>query len=82
MANSLAHTKWICKYHIVFTPKYRNKIICEEWKEIEIMEGHIIPDHVYVFKYTAQILCIPVQRVRKYDDDIGQAHKHKIQVWK
>ncbi|MED4376416.1 IS200/IS605 family transposase, partial [Schinkia azotoformans] len=30
MANkeySLAHTKWICKYHIVFTPKYRRKII-------------------------------------------------------
>ena len=23
MANSLAHTKWVCKYHIVFTPKYR-----------------------------------------------------------
>lgn len=27
MANSLAHTKWVCKYHIVFTPKYRRKII-------------------------------------------------------
>ena len=26
-ANSLAHTKWMCKYHIVFTPKYRRKII-------------------------------------------------------
>ncbi|MBE5075688.1 IS200/IS605 family transposase, partial [Anaerotignum lactatifermentans] len=25
MANSLAHTKWVCKYHIVFTPKYRRK---------------------------------------------------------
>ena len=25
--NSLAHTKWLCKYHIVFTPKYRRKII-------------------------------------------------------
>ena len=48
MAKSLAHTKWGCKYHIVFTPKYRNKIICEEWKEIEIMEGHIMPDYVYV----------------------------------
>ena len=48
MAKSLAHTKWVCKYHIVFTPKYRNKIICEEWKKIEIMEGHIMPDYVYV----------------------------------
>ena len=27
MANSLAHTKWNCKYHIVFIPKYRRKII-------------------------------------------------------
>lgn len=27
MANSLAHTKWVCKYHIVFIPKYRRKII-------------------------------------------------------
>ncbi|MCI0502551.1 MAG: IS200/IS605 family transposase, partial [Fusobacteria bacterium] len=25
--NSLAYTKWLCKYHIVFTPKYRRKII-------------------------------------------------------
>ncbi|VEU16327.1 hypothetical protein ERAC_01040 [Thomasclavelia ramosa] len=25
--NSLAHTKWMCKYHIVFTPKYRRKVI-------------------------------------------------------
>lgn len=26
-AHSLSHTKWMCKYHIVFTPKYRRKII-------------------------------------------------------
>lgn len=26
-ANSLSHTKWVCKYHIVFAPKYRRKII-------------------------------------------------------
>lgn len=32
MANSLAHTKWICKYHIVFTPKYRRKIIYKSVK--------------------------------------------------
>lgn len=48
MTKSLAYTKWGCKYHIVFTLKYRNKIVYEEWKEIEIMEGHIIPDYVYV----------------------------------
>lgn len=26
-ANGLSHTKWVCKYHIVFAPKYRRKII-------------------------------------------------------
>ena len=30
---SLAHTKWMCKYHIVFTPKYRRKIIYNQYKE-------------------------------------------------
>ena len=32
-ANSLQHTKWVCKYHIVFTPKYRRKIIYNQYKE-------------------------------------------------
>ena len=31
--NSLAHTKWVCKYHIVFTPKYRRKIVFNQYKE-------------------------------------------------
>ena len=62
MANSLAHTKWVCKYHIVFTPKYRRKIIYNElradirdilkdlckWKGVEIIEGHMMPDHVHL----------------------------------
>jgi len=53
MDKSLAHTKWMCKYHIVFTPKYRRKIIYNEikkdiveiikdlckWKGVEILEG-------------------------------------------
>ncbi|PYG85930.1 putative transposase, partial [Ruminiclostridium sufflavum DSM 19573] len=36
MANkehSLAHTKWMCKYHIVFTPKYRRKAIYNQYKQ-------------------------------------------------
>ena len=33
MAKSLAHTKWMCKYHIVFTPKFRRKIIYNQYKE-------------------------------------------------
>ena len=31
--NSLAHTKWMCQYHIVFTPKYRRKVIYNQYKE-------------------------------------------------
>ena len=62
MAESLAHSKWLCKYHIVFTPKYRRKIIyyklredikeiikdlCK-WKGIRIIEGHMMPDHIHL----------------------------------
>ena len=61
-ANSLAHTKWMCKYHIVFTPKYRRKIIYNQYKEsirdiikqlcaykgVEIIEGHLMPDHIHM----------------------------------
>ena len=60
--NSLAHTKWMCKYHIVFTPKYRRKIIYNQYKEsirdiirqlcrykgIEIIEGEIMIDHIHL----------------------------------
>ena len=60
--NSLAHTKWNCKYHIVFAPKYRRKVffgekreaigkilrqLCE-WKGIEIHEAEICPGHVHM----------------------------------
>lgn len=62
MANSLAHTQWICKYHIVFTPKYRRKVIYNQlrkdireiikdlckWKGVEIIEGNMMPDHVHI----------------------------------
>ena len=58
----LAHTKWLCKYHIVFTPKYRRKAIYGQYREeigqiirqlcnykgIEIIEGHMMVDHVHM----------------------------------
>lgn len=61
-ANSLAHTKWLCKYHIVFTPKYRRKVIYNkyredlreilkmlcDWKGVEVLEGHLMPDHIHM----------------------------------
>ena len=60
--NSLAHTKWICKYHIVFTPKYRRKAIYGQYRDdlrdiiktlciykgVEIIEGHMMMDHVHL----------------------------------
>ena len=61
-ANSLAHTKWMCKYHIVFVPKYRRKVIYNQYrrslqeiirllckyKGVEIVEGHMMPDHIHL----------------------------------
>ena len=60
--NELSHTKWLCKYHIVFTPKYRRKIIFNQYREslieffkrlcsykgVEIIEGHMMPEHVHL----------------------------------
>lgn len=60
--NSLSHTKWMCKYRIVFTPKYRRKIIYSQYREsigvilrqlctykgVEIIEGHLMIDHVHI----------------------------------
>ena len=60
--NTLAHTKWNCKYHIVFAPKYRRKVIygkikvdigkilrklCEQ-KGVEIIEANLCPDHIHM----------------------------------
>ena len=60
--NELSHSKWVCKYHIVFTHKYRRKIIYNQYREdlieifkrlcsykgVEIIEGHMMPDHVHM----------------------------------
>ena len=60
--NSLAHTRWECKYHVVFIPKYRRKTMFHRLrnvlgrqfhefahqKESEILEGHIMSDHVHM----------------------------------
>ena len=60
--NSLSHTKWNCKYHIVFAPKYRRKVfyhekrvaigkilrqLCE-WKGVRIVEAEVCADHVHM----------------------------------
>ena len=48
--SSLAHTKWNCKYHIVFAPKYRRKVFYGEKREAirEIIEGEVRPDHIHL----------------------------------
>ena len=48
--NSLSHTKWMCKYHVVFVPKYRRKIIYAQYRQSlqNIIEGHMMIDHVHL----------------------------------
>lgn len=60
--SSLEHSKWICKYHIVFVPKYRKKVLfgkirdfliktfleLAEQRGCKIEKGHIVQDHVHM----------------------------------
>jgi len=62
MPESIAHTTWICKYHVVWIPKYRKKQLfgalrkeiapvmkdLARQKECEILEGKLMPDHVHM----------------------------------
>ena len=59
---SLSHTKWNCKYHIVFAPKYRRKVFYEQErmeigqvlrtlckrKEVNLLEAEACPDHIHI----------------------------------
>ncbi len=59
---SLSHSKWDCKYHVVFIPKKRRKVLfgrarrslgeilhaLARQKECQILEGHLMPDHVHM----------------------------------
>ncbi len=59
---SLSHTKWECKFHVVFLPKCRRKVLygalrshlgsvfrtLAEQKECRVEEGHLMPDHVHM----------------------------------
>ncbi len=59
---SLAHAKWVCKYHLVWIPKYRKKTLfgdlrgelgpvlreLAQQRESEILEGHLLRDHVHL----------------------------------
>ena len=61
-AHGLSHTKWMCKCHIVFTPKYGRKVIYNQVRQdigetlrkpcehrgVETIEGHLMPGHVHM----------------------------------
>ena len=59
---SLSHVRWDCKYHVVFIPKYRKKVmygrprkkigeilrnLCRQ-RGVELIEGHAMPDHIHL----------------------------------
>ena len=60
--HSLSHTKWNCKYHVVFAPKYRRKVFYGEkrlaigeilrelckWKNVNIIEAEVCPEHIHM----------------------------------
>ena len=60
--HSLSHTKWNCRYHIVFAPKFRRKVFYEgrrleigkilsdlcKWKGVALVEGEACPDHIHI----------------------------------
>ena len=61
--NSLSHSKWNCKYHIVFAPKYRRKVFFEgnrrdilcilgelcKWKDVKIITAEACSNHIHMF---------------------------------
>ena len=92
--NSLSHSKWNCKYHIVFSPKYRRQVIyqkikadigaiirklCEN-KGVEIHAAEACPDHnTTAFKRSA---IYGLFKGEKFTDDFRPTCKSKVQVWK
>ena len=70
--HSLSHTKWNCKYHVVFAPKYRRKIFFGEkrleiggilrelckWKGVNIIEAEVCPDHIHMLLEIPQKISI------------------------
>ena len=70
--SSLSHTKWKCQYHVVIVPKFRRKVVygqlrkdigeilrrlCE-YKHVEIIEAHAMPDHIHMLLSIPPSLCV------------------------
>lgn len=82
--NRLAHTKWNCKYHIVFTPKYRRQII---YKQISADIGQIIRtfgSYPSLRSDTAKVQRVGNRRIsqrKEQFNDIRPTSKPQVQVW-
>ena len=90
--NSLAHTKWKCKYHIVFAPKYRRKVFYEEkraeireilrqlcqWKGVEIIEGEVCPDHIHMLVRIPPKMSVSISQRKKCIDNIPKIWQYEI----
>src|SRR5436190_23824835 len=80
---SLSHSKWDCKYHVVFVPKRRRKAIFGQTrrqlgpifhglarqKECQILEGHLMPDHVH------NVHCDSAQAPGRLGDRVSEGEK-------
>ena len=78
--HSLSHTKWNCKYHVVFAPEYRRKVfygdkrleigailrqLCE-WKGVNIIKAEVCPDHVHMLlEVPPENECIDIYGISK-----------------
>ena len=83
---SLSHTKWECKYHVVFIPKFRRKALYGQvrdhlgellrklatQKESRIEEGHLMPDHVHM------MISIPPKYAVSQVTDMSRARVRSI----
>ena len=78
---SLAHSRWECKYHVVFVPKYRRKAVYGEiraslggifhelarQKAWRIVEGHLLADHVHMcIDTTWKVICPALSATEKF----------------
>ncbi len=95
--NSLSHTKWNCKYHIVFAPKYRRKVFYGEkrreigeilrtlcnWKKIRIVEAEVCPDHVHMLvEIPPKVAVSSFMGYEEQSDDLREVPGIAIQVQK
>ena len=78
--NSLAHTKWNCKYHVVFAPKYRRKAFYDarrleigkilrdlcSWKGVNIVEAEVCPDHIHMLLEIPPKMSVFIKQLIKF----------------